>query len=1574
MKVFLSSFLLRFCFLRTLVLMVAPLSADPLDLSVGIAAQSSTLDAFEASLALDGVTNFTHTFRTDSNPTWQVLLPEFRSFETVTILSRNSRQQRMRDITIEVVSFEGNVSSDFTGGVVVYSSPLLNPNNILNGPTSLSVETGGVVGNMIRVRRTPDPTSSGDDASALSLDEVFAEGSDQLLFLSSTFSSTAPGDPVELQWEVNSAFNSLSIDQGVGDVTSLTNSGTGSITINPGPTNDTVYTITAVNASGSSSASALVQVTDNPLIYSFTADAGFVEADEVVNLAWNVSGNITSLWLDGEDVTGQSSATIRPNGQMNSILTAVNSFGSVEAEITVFGVTGAHAIISEFGASNSDVLDDEDGDSSDWIEIYNPSDSLLNLGGYFLTDNALELNRWAFPPTTLAAGGRLIVFASGKDRTVSGAELHTNFSLSSNGEYLALVRPDGSSIATEFSPEYPNQRTDVSYGFDSSVPRYGFFEDPTPNQENGDSAQGLVRDTSFSIDRGFYESPIAVEITTLTSDAVIRYTLDGTVPTANTGFLYEGAPLSIAETTVLRAAAFKEGFLPTDVDTQSYLFLGDVVTQPTMRTEVTQDPILGPQLTDSLSSIPTISLSFMSPEGNDINRVEIPVSVELINFEDEAIQVDAGVARFGSRTTDFEKRSFRLEFRSQYGPSRLEYPLFPAENEVIPPVDSFDSLDIRAGNHDMVSRGAYLGNRFADDSTLEMGQIAPHGRFVHIYFNGEYRGQYHLRERWSAEMLSDYLPGDDEDYDTINANNAGRQFLTGNLTDGDLTEWNQIQSFLAGPTPYSDVKDLLDVANLIDFMLLFTYGTCESEFRAGGSAENGVGFKFFLKDADGFLQPPVGGFLPPGGFYPATHNGPLNAMTLLRNEADPEFMTLLADQIHKRMFNDGVLTPDKNAARLQRRVDESRLSYLSETARWASHDGATIRTPEEWEEYHQFFFDTEFPILTDERIVLLEEAGMYPDIDAPVYVPHGGLVGQAGQFTLSVSNSVPIVYYQTGPSSVDPQSLDPRLVGGAVNPAASVLSFEGGAAGVGPTDFVNSGDDWRYLDTGIDPGSSWISASFNDSLWEVGPSELGYGDNDEATVVDFVDTNPSLGGVQKNATTLFRKTDVQVPDPSVFENFTLNYLFDDGIAIYINGVEVVREHLTSNAAFDEFATETVTNNATGTITLNSSLFVAGNNIIAVEIHQAASTSSDISFDLDLTGNPPGSGQMQTTTLSLNEPSWVVSRSFDPGTGEWSALNFAFFTLFSVPADETNLVVSKIHYNPANPSTAAELAVSDDDDDFEFLELLNVGENSIDLSGVTISEGITFSFGSTNELPVGGRLIVAENREAFEARYPSSLGSVVFATDLSGNNEYGGRLSNGGERIVLTSASGTIIHDFSYDDDLPWPIVPDGSGYSLVLRNPGIPIPDHSIASNWAASAEIGGSPGSGSAVGLVGDPFVDQDNDGLNALWEYALGSSDFLAGDSTLNLGLQSFTVGGETGEFLTASFIRNQHALNVVSIAAEVSSDLIAWNGAPEVVLVSEVDNLNGTSTMVYRSATPIGEHPLGREFIRVSISEEP
>src|SRR5687767_2134115 len=121
--------------------------------------------------------------------------------------------------------------------------------------------------------------------------------------------------------------------------------------------------------------------------------------------------------------------------------------------------------ITEFLAENDGGLRDSDGETPDWIEIQNASATTVNLAGWHLTDTPTNLTKWTFPPTNLLAGRFLVVFASGKDRT-NTAGLHTNFRLENGGGYLALVEPDGITIASEFN--YPQQHRNVSFGAGSS--------------------------------------------------------------------------------------------------------------------------------------------------------------------------------------------------------------------------------------------------------------------------------------------------------------------------------------------------------------------------------------------------------------------------------------------------------------------------------------------------------------------------------------------------------------------------------------------------------------------------------------------------------------------------------------------------------------------------------------------------------------------------------------------------------------------------------------------------------------------------------------------------------------------------------------------------------------------------------------------------------------------------------------------------------------------------------------------------------------------------------------------------
>ncbi|MFI4860436.1 MAG: CotH kinase family protein, partial [Phycisphaerales bacterium JB063] len=202
-------------------------------------------------------------------------------------------------------------------------------------------------------------------------------------------------------------------------------------------------------------------------------------------------------------------------------------------------------LITEFLASNSDGLEDEDGDSSDWLEIYNAGDTALDLNGWHLTDKADNLTEWTFPAVSLEPGEYLVVFASNKDRAdADGTELHTNFAIGAGGEYLALVEADGTTIAYEYAPEFPAQTTDISYGIAMDAVVTTFIDE-------GADARYLVptgtiggwNTTGFN-DSGWALGPTAIGYET--SPADYASLLETTVP-SGTGSVYVRHDFNVAD-------------------------------------------------------------------------------------------------------------------------------------------------------------------------------------------------------------------------------------------------------------------------------------------------------------------------------------------------------------------------------------------------------------------------------------------------------------------------------------------------------------------------------------------------------------------------------------------------------------------------------------------------------------------------------------------------------------------------------------------------------------------------------------------------------------------------------------------------------------------------------------------------------------------------------------------------------------------------------------------------------------------------------------------------------------------
>ena len=1111
----------------------------------------------------------------------------------------------------------------------------------------------------------------------------------------------------------------------------------------------------------------------------------------------------------------------------------------------------AGLVINEFVADNVTGLRNEHGGFSDWIEIFNSGDQAVNLAGYSLTDNPNDPSRFVFPNRLLAAGEYLVVFG-GDDAFpgVGGPFLYTGFGLASSGDYLGLYDPTGA-VVSEFAEggeDYPEQFTDVSYGFiaDGTFSQPAFFATPTPGAPNSSPVAVVVEEVTASVERGFFDAPFDVTLSTPVAGVTIRYTTDGSEPTATNGFSYSG-PINISGTTNLRTAAVGAGIISTNVQTHSYIFPSDVLTQsanpdgfaqPSTRfvdyevdPEIADDPIYTDRLLAGLQDIPTVSLTSDVEDifgnsgiySNPTNpNLEVATSVEYILPEGETgFQIDAGLRIAGGASRNpgtSPKQSFTIRFREQYGAGRLNFPLFGDAA-----VDSFNSLQLRAmfnnsfinSNNSQRERGTLIRDQFIRDSLLAFGQEdAGHGEFTHLYINGLYWGVYNLHERADSAHYAEYNGGDPDEIDAINA---------GRAVDGNLLSYEALQAAAANGT-WQEVQDRLDVDNFIDWTIIQQYsGNVDifpgNNWRAGGGGSSDARWRFYAWDSERTLENP-------GSNLPGNNVDASEILDLLIQRF-PEFVERFEDRIQLHFFNGGALTEEAVAERWNARVAELDLAIIGETARWGDYrrdvtnnNGAELYTRDvHWVTENQRLLTEYFPVRSDLVIDAYQSIGLFPNIDAPTFAvngtaQNGGIVDAGSNLSLFASAGT-IIYTTDG--------ADPRLADGSINPNSFQLD-------TGSTTLFSSGSQWRFEDSGVNLGTAWRNVDFNDAAWEVGNGELGYGDGNETTEVGFV-TGPN----GRNITTYFRR---EFTSTGNVDSVTLSLLRDDGAVVYINGVEVVRDNLPGGLiSYDTPASSVIGGGGESSFTdftIPGNLLVAGTNTIAVEIHQVSGTSSDISFDAQLTAVQ----QSPSSLITLDQTTTIVSRTLG-SDGTWSALQSAVFVVAQDLVPASGLRISEINYNPADPTTAEISAGFDDNDDFEFIELLNpLTTGTINLDGVQLTSGVTFDFGNIFLLP-GERAVVVEDIDAFMSRYGDS------ATILG---EWIGGLNNGGEEVTLVDSGMNEIQSVDYGDNDPWSSLADGNGFSLVLNDPAnTPVEELGKYYSWRASSELGGTPGTASA-------------------------------------------------------------------------------------------------------------------------------
>ncbi len=917
------------------------------------------------------------------------------------------------------------------------------------------------------------------------------------------------------------------------------------------------------------------------------------------------------------EVTGEVGSGADPLSDADLLLSLPDNDPGIAQGLTVsdissinfFEVTGGGSN-GEFGNNEAFILDDFASDDNHFalratanlvvpagaegkFEFKTTSDEGVRLridGIDIILDNSLHTAAANTGIANLTAGDHTLELVYFEN--VGGATLELSVrSLTASDEpqgdfQLLTILPD------QQQPDVPPNPLDA--------PRV-FFSSPTPGEANNQGVEFFVGPTTLSVGPGIYDTPFDLELINETPGVEIRYTLDGTDPTETTGTVYTG-PLNISGQTNIRAKAFLDGADPSTTVTGTYIFLDDVIAQPKsnpgfptgsnalefgMDTAVTQSAIWGPQMEAALTQIPSISFTMDLDDFGHIyhnpgqrgRAFEVPVNVQFIDpTEGLQTEIDAGVRVRGgfSRSTGNPKHAFRLFFRSEYGEGRLNYPLFGDEG-----TDSYNSLDIRTSqNYSWAfqnnNNNTFLRDVVSRDMQRDLGEAYTRSRFYHLYINGQYWGLFQTEERFSDDYAESYLGGDEEDYDVSRTSGSTRtvNFVSGTdektrdlhsffvqpggLGDANVDDYFMLQGLNPDGTPNPEFERLLDVDNLIHYMMI-TYYTSDadgpgSEFTRPGinnyyfliNRENPDGMKHFEHDSEHSFD--TGGAA--GANYnmvsPFVNNGAdfnrFNGHWMHEQLAstNSEYRQRFIDRVTEEFLTPGgIFTTPNVLAMIDSRAAEFDDAIIAESARWGNNGQFTKTT---WEQAvqrmkdfvqgtGQFAFNSGSALISGDRaeavVRQLQAVDWYPEILAPRIQPDGGAVTPGTEVTLSTVGETITV-------NTDTVILD-------------------GTPGTSPVHY--------FVPSAASPVDTvWFAEDFDPVAegWTAGTNGVGYDNNPDYIPLIGAGSNVRALFTETVETSVYITSDFTVADASAIDELILDIHYDDAFVLYINGEEAVR--------------------------------------------------------------------------------------------------------------------------------------------------------------------------------------------------------------------------------------------------------------------------------------------------------------------------------------------------------------------------------------------------------------------------------
>lgn len=1138
---------------------------------------------------------------------------------------------------------------------------------------------------------------------------------------------------------------------------------------------------------------------------------------------------------------------------------------------------GADPVLSELCASNQNGLQDENGDRPDWVEIFNPDATPADLTNWYLTDNATEKTKWRFPAVTIAPGGRLVVFASGKDRRVAGQPLHTNFSLSADGEYLGLIKANGIGMVSQFSPSYPPQFADISYGLPSNVAETTLVAETATSQwmvpTSATSPVVTWKDPGFS-PAGWNSSPMGLgydrDATGVNYATQIGGNTDSAMTTQNNSSCYVRIPFTKAA--------------------------GSVVSKLTLRVKYDDGFAVWLNGQPLLSSGTQVRRNAPDPLAWNSNATAAHADAQGEVFEDFNVTGSASLLVDGSNvlafhffnrtpnSTDAFLRAALVADVTLSGnppaPGFFATPTPGAANAgvsglVIPQLVAFSKESgTYATNFNLTLSGANSGQqiRYTTDGSMPGAASTLYSGGFQINNSTVVRARIYDPATGALGFVS-AANYEKLDATVSNYKSAGSVFKSalpvvvlnnrggGEIPNDNVARSARLQVYDRDATGYSSLAVTSVPA------LTMNVGVKLRGSSSSGFAKKSYGIEF-RDESDAESDAAMLG-LPEGSDW----------ALISCYDFDRAFMRNA--WIYEMSRQSGRWAPRTRLVEVYFNQDGDTLEYadyrgvylLCETIRRGSDrvdvaglEPGDVTNPSVTGGYI-FKVDRkdtdEFSWRTQRSLPLAGTGGdglviyrpKLPDLPAQQssYLVNNFQAFENALFNEAAANFSTRNYrsYIDSTSWADhnifcalAKNVD------ALRLSAYLYKDRGGVMTAGPL--------WDF-----DRSANSTDARDNDALTWVGTSDstnyftFGWW---EKLFADFEFRQLYVDRWQK----LRRGPLATANFQAVFDGYLAEFKPADAENPAMRDYAKWYASPTSNNITSE------TNNLKSWLASRASwvdgLFAAAPVIVRPPSVVTAGQTTTITVPPGTTvyyttdGSDPratGGGVSPTalaysgTAIPIPSTRLVRARAFRSGSyavpaTNWSGPVEALYLVNEAYASTANLRVSAVNYHPLEPSAAESAALpAVDGGDFEWIELKNTSATPVNLDGVSLVEGAPVAAVTLGPftLAPGERALVVKDPAAFALRYGSAA-----AARIAGRWTGDGNLSNSGDEIALLDRSGVAIAVFNYGDGSSWPGRADGAGSALEYAGAGWTTADYENPANWNSSKAVHGSPGINSAV------------------------------------------------------------------------------------------------------------------------------